>query len=231
MRARRSSPSAATAAHPLTELESCTLGVIRQYQPCSTYRVRSEFARSTTTAWSASAGSIYPVIDRLVRAGYVRIHGRSRDARGRRDLALTRRGARVLRDWIMNLDPSLARATPDPIRSRVCFLDQLSSDGDRHELLALAEELTGAMIRELRAEERTPGDVTEMDRLAAIGSRLQLEARLTWLGIVRRRVSAGPRKRSSPVPPGDEGSRPPLTPDPRHLTPSSRSTRARPAPR
>lgn len=172
----------------MTELESCALGVIRRYQPCSTYRVRSEFARSTTTAWSASAGSIYPVIERLLRAGLVRIHGRSKDARGRRDLALTRLGMRALQDWIMNVDPATARATPDPIRSRVCFLEQLGSDEDRYEFVTLAEKLTGRMIRELRAEEASTDAMTEIDRLVAIGSRLQLEARLTWLSLVRRRL-------------------------------------------
>ncbi|HSC32694.1 MAG TPA: PadR family transcriptional regulator [Gemmatimonadaceae bacterium] len=188
MRATRPSNTALAAAQQLTELESCTLGVIRQCQPCSTYRVRSEFARSTTTAWSASAGAIYPVIERLVRAGYVRIRRRSTDSRGRRDLALTRRGARAVQDWIMQLEPSIARSTPDPIRSRVCFLDQLASDGDRQEFLTLAEQLTGLMISDLRAQERSTGDMTEIDRLVVIGSRLQLEARLAWLGIVRRRL-------------------------------------------
>ncbi len=174
-------------ADPLTELENCTLGVIRQHQPCSTYRVRSEFARSKTTAWSASAGSIYPVIERLLATGHVRATKRSGDQRGRRDLVLTALGQRAVQGWIMNLDRPMAAATPDPIRTRACFLDQVATDAERREFLALAESLTRMMIQELRAEERSK-DMAVLDYLATVGSRLQLEARLEWLGVVRRRL-------------------------------------------
>ena len=181
----------------LTELESCTLGVIRQHQPCSTYQVRGVFARSSTTAWSASAGSIYPVIERLIRTGYVRTSRRSRDARGRRDLTLTRVGERALQGWILNLEQWAARATPDPIRTRVCFLDYVTSRPDQVEFLTLAQTLTRMMVDELRVEEQSRDRTSEVDRLVSLGCRMQLEARLHWLGIVRRRLFARPRQRLS----------------------------------
>ena len=181
----------------LTELESCTLGVIRQHQPCSTYQVRGVFARSSTTAWSASAGSIYPVIERLIRTGHIRSSRRSRDGRGRRDLMLTREGERALQSWILSLEQWAARATPDPIRTRVCFLDYVVSRPDRLEFLALAQTLTRTLANELRVEEQSPDITRETDRLVSLGCRMQLEARLKWLAIVRRRLAARPRRRSS----------------------------------
>src|SRR6267154_486894 len=108
-----------------TELESCTLGVIFRHQPCSTYEVRRVFRRSPTPEWSASAGSIYPVIERLLRLNFVRAVSQASDSRGRRDLTVTKKGTRALQKWILNLEPWVARPTPDPIRTRVYFLASL----------------------------------------------------------------------------------------------------------
>lgn len=170
----------------LTELESCALALIRRFQPCSTYLLRSEFARSTTTEWSASAGSIYPVIKRLVQLELVEMEKRPGAARGRRDLRITKEGERAVRDWILHMESANASATPDPIRTRAYFLEQLGSGADRRAFLGRAEALTRERIQQLRALAKTLRVSSDADELATLGALFQLEARLKWLLLIRR---------------------------------------------
>ena len=175
----------------LTELEICALGVIRQFQPCSTYRVRQAFARSTTAEWSASAGSLYPVVERLLRLRLVKARRRNGDSRGRRDLTVTKSGDRAIRRWMAGLELREAGPTPDPIRSRMHFILFLKPGRERKAFLLRAEELTRQAILETRkflaAERRN----SELDYLASSGGLFQLEARLKWLGKLRRKLGAG----------------------------------------
>jgi len=119
-----------------TELESAVLGAIRQMQPCSAYQVRRAFARAATREWSDSAGSIYPVIARLERLKLVRAREKAGDTRGRRDLRLTKRGEAALKGWILGLDS--ASSTPDPVRTRLHFLEFLGETRERRAFLIRA---------------------------------------------------------------------------------------------
>jgi len=168
----------------LTDLESGVLGVIRQQQPCSTYAVRRAFARSPTREWSDSAGSIYPAIARLVRLGLIRARARKADARGRRDLCLTKKGEDALRRWITCLDA--ASSTPDPVRTRLHFLELLETSRERAGFLKRAEVLTRVAIAETRAFLKEERAHAEIDYWASLGGLYQLEARLKWL----KRVAA-----------------------------------------
>ena len=57
---------------PLTELEATVLGELSIQQPCTAYAIRRAFAQSPTPTWSGSAGTIYPVLERLLRRKLVR---------------------------------------------------------------------------------------------------------------------------------------------------------------
>jgi DNA-binding PadR family transcriptional regulator len=169
----------------LTELESCTLGVIRQNQPCSTYEVRQVFARSPTPAWSGSTGAVYPVVRRLLKLGLLRAEKAPGDRRGRTTLTLTDDGQRALLDWITSIEPWAARPTPDPIRTRAAFLDLLTSPSQRAQFFALAQSRTADAIEDLRADARQdpPEDVT------GLGALYELEARLKWLQAARGKLA------------------------------------------
>jgi len=165
----------------ITELEHCTLATIRLHQPCSAYAVRQVFARSSTPEWSGSTGAIYPVIKRLLRRGLIEVEPQPDDPRGRRDLRVTPPGEQAVRVWIIDLEPWAAKATPDPIRTRVSFLDQLASDDERIVFLKEAEELTETMLEELRRTVEAVRAVHAAEYLAGRGAIHQLEARLKWL--------------------------------------------------
>lgn len=164
-----------------TEFESCALAAIMQHQPCSAYEVRQIFARSTTPEWSGSTGSIYPAIERLIRQGLVSVELRRNDRRGRRDLRVTVNGEKAVRAWIVACEPWTSSATPDPIRTRVSFFDQLTSDAERVAVAANAESQTEARLEELRAVVEPLKVQHASEYLAGLGAIRQLEARRDWL--------------------------------------------------
>lgn len=171
----------------LTELENCTLAVVLQLQPCSTYQVRHAFSRTPTAAWSDSAGSIYPVIERLLRLGLIRARTRVGDARKRRDLFVTRKGGVIVRAWVMDIGGAQAAPTPDPIRTRSHFIEMLGPR-ERAAFIAHAEELTLRAIGETKAFLKRERANSEFDYLASIGGLYGLEARLKWLRLLRAKL-------------------------------------------
>jgi DNA-binding PadR family transcriptional regulator len=169
----------------ITEFESCTLAAIQQHQPCSAYAVRQVFARSTTPEWSGTTGSIYPAIARLLKRGLITVESQAGDRRGRKNLTVTQQGAQAVRAWLTNLQPWTAKATPDPIRTRVSFLDRLASDAERIVFLKEAEALTKEALKELNVTVEALKDTQTTEYLAGLGAIAQVGARLTWLREVR----------------------------------------------
>ena len=165
----------------ITEFESCTLAAIQQRQPCSAYEIRQLFARSTTPDWSGTTGSIYPAIARLLKRGLIAVEPQVGDRRGRRNLTVTLEGAQAVRAWLTNLQPWIAKATPDPIRTRASFLDQLASDAERIVFLRQAEALTEAALVELTVAVEALKDTHTTEYLAGLGAISQVGARLAWL--------------------------------------------------
>jgi DNA-binding PadR family transcriptional regulator len=169
----------------LTELESCTLSAIRHQQPCSTYAVRQMFAESPTPDWRGGAGSIYPVVERLMRLGLVEAEADEEDRRHRKSLRVTSAGERAIVNWITALEPWTAKSTPDPLRTRVGFLGQLASDAERSAFFDSAESLTRQAMLDLRALAETERAAGDRDHVSTLGAVYQLEARLRWLGEAR----------------------------------------------
>ncbi len=135
--------------------------------------------------WRDSTGSIYPAIERLVSRGLISVSPRAGDRRGRRDLSVTLSGADAVRSWLVNLDPCEAKVSPDPIRTRVSFLDQLVSNSERVAVVAEAEALTQASLTELRCEVEALKATHTSEYLAGLGTVRQFEARRSWLEDVR----------------------------------------------
>src|SRR3954462_1918303 len=116
----------------LSDLEACVLGVVWRDGPCTAYAVRQELAASSTPRWSDSAGSIYPVLDRLEALGLVAATARTWGERGKKEFAATAAGASRLRAWVPQVTAADACGpTYDPIRTRFCFLAVLPPAGRR----------------------------------------------------------------------------------------------------
>lgn len=181
----------------LTELEGTVLGVVQARRPCTPYQVRREFLDSPSPYWSGSAGAIYPLMERLERAGLLAGAVHVTGARRGRRYRLTAAGRRALRRWVAPpLADTVVGVPPDPLRTRIAFLDVLPP-ADRRAFLRDAAQ---RMRQHLAAAERglatgEPGG--PYFELMAEGAVAMLRARLAWLARARRTLerAGGTRRR------------------------------------
>ena len=162
----------------LTDVEGCVLGVIWQRKLCTAYEVRREFVGSSTPRWSASAGSIYPVLERLRSRKLVRGQAEAWGPRERTRFALTVRGLAALRGWVgPPVGPELGGPSYDPLRTRSCFLGAMPR-------AARARWVEAAIVetrRALDAVRQRPPHADAFEAFSLRGSALELAARLRWL--------------------------------------------------
>ncbi|MBL1082543.1 PadR family transcriptional regulator [Streptomyces actinomycinicus] len=83
----------------LTTSSFLVLGIIGELGEASPYDVKTEAGRTVAPFWSVPHAQVYAQCDRLLAAGLL-AQVRQESGRGRRVLALTDRGRRVLRDWL-----------------------------------------------------------------------------------------------------------------------------------
>jgi DNA-binding PadR family transcriptional regulator len=172
------------------ELEYCVLGVVWRRGPCSAYAVRSEFEKSLSAHWSASTGSIYPVVARLRELGFVTATAEAQGRRRSSRLTITPRGEQALQEWMLRLDRGATAATYDPVRTRLLFLDALPSEA-RTSMIAAACAATRERLRELKLHAASVAEAGDrMEALATRGAEYELQARLDWLAEVADAVSA-----------------------------------------
>ena len=172
----------------LTELEGAALGLLWLRGPTTTYELRKMVLDSPTPHWSASAGTVYPLVEKLCRG---RLISRSitEDKRGTRRLRITPAGKRAFKTWMLSYTPAVTGVPPDPVRTRVRFLEVLSpSEGDRF-LVEVEKHLRArlSLMRGIREGE------TPSESLALLGARLSQEKRVEWITAVKKLAIASPR--------------------------------------
>lgn len=173
----------------LSELEGVCLGIIRKQQPCTAYRVRGELKKAPSSHWQASAGSVYPLLERLEDDGLVATTADEKDGRGRKLLKVTAKGRKALQAWISaGADMLHVSSVTDPVRSRMFFLDALPAPKRReyaNELIALME----SYLADTKARLGQESEAEDLyDYLASLGAVKITEARLEWLRVVRKRL-------------------------------------------
>ncbi|CAA9261004.1 MAG: hypothetical protein AVDCRST_MAG42-2956 [uncultured Chthoniobacterales bacterium] len=179
----------------LTELENAVLGLVWRREPCSAYIVKREFATSASVSWSASAGSIYPLVKKLSAAGLLSLRQQPWGSGEKTLLSLTDAGRDALRSWVATVPDKIGQPAPDPIRTRAFFLDVLLEE-DRLRFLNEAEKVTQSAIQELRSAMAVlPDAESKFELLATSGAVFQLRARLRWIRYLRSSAA----KRLSPV--------------------------------
>ena len=169
----------------LTELESCVLGIVWQRGPCTAYAVRREFTTSSSSHWSSSAGSIYPVLGRLEVLGLIEAEEASWGAGSKKRYRATAAGIASLKSWIgPPLSEWTGAATFDPIRTRMYFLAALTP-ARRRRFVEEAERVTRAELARYH-DSAHPHSGDAYEQLASRGVVHELEGRLRWLGEVRK---------------------------------------------
>jgi len=170
-----------------TELESCVLAIIERRGACTAYAVRRYLAASLSSYWSGSAGAIYPLLRKLVRAGWADFEETPFGTRKRRVYRVTSKGNGALGHWLSAPIPDgVAAYTHDPLRARVFFLD-LVPPRERRAFLDDAIAQTKSLLA-LHQEEREElaSELDDWDLHGREGAIRELSARLDWLRGVRR---------------------------------------------
>lgn len=105
----------------LKDLEAYILGVIGQYQPCTTYRAMKFFLESPSIYYSGSAGAIYPAIKRLEKRGLLKSVPSGTESKKSKMYSLTARGIKQFTTWYENPE-LISDGGFDPLRGRVSLV-------------------------------------------------------------------------------------------------------------
>ena len=168
----------------LTELEGGALGLLWLHQSATAYELRKMVAKSPTPQWSASAGTVYPLVRKLSRANLIAF-APTGDGRGTRRLRITPAGKRAFKAWITDCSPAVIGLPPDPVRTRLRFLELVSSS-EGHRLLDQFEKQMRSQLIRMRTVRRAAGKESLSESLTSLGARLSQQSRIEWIGAAKR---------------------------------------------
>ena len=174
----------------MTELDFTILAIIARDGPLSAYDVRKVFARSLTSTWSSSTGSIYPSIRRLENARHV-VSSSPKGARARKTVRVTPLGRAAVESWLEAITPEMAGPAPNPVRTRMYFLSLLNST-QRTVFIrkAIASTRSAATDAERRRDGRASDEHEDIvQHLASEGVLYELRGRLRWLEWLEREAA------------------------------------------
>jgi DNA-binding PadR family transcriptional regulator len=163
----------------LSTLEFTVLGIVNKKGPCTGYSVLQEFSGSKSGYYRSGAGSIYPILKRLVKAGLL-------ESAPDKRLGITPEGIAALREWF---SPDDASCSLDSIRSRLYFLAALAPS----ERLEWVEAQLSSLRRLLDACRAEVDDYRSYDffsGLAMQGTVAETQSRILWLEGVRNELEA-----------------------------------------
>jgi DNA-binding PadR family transcriptional regulator len=172
----------------LSELEGAVLGVTSLYEPVTPYQIRKVFERSPNPHWSGSAGSIYPLVERLARNRL--LSGRAHATGKRRGLKynITASGRKVLRSWILEAEHEKLVGISDLLRLRFRFLPALKVAEQRRFVATMIRKMTEE-VEKIEADcHQTSSSHDDYLHLTARGALLMARARLAWLQEVWARL-------------------------------------------
>lgn len=174
----------------LTDLEAAALGCIRAAGACTAYTVRAHFRASPSARFSDSAGSVYPMVERLRRRGLLRARAERQGRRRATVYECTPDGLKALRRWIAVPEDAGDLATWDPLRTRVLSLGLLPRAA-RLRWVERAQQALAAHADAIARARAADTDASPWLVLAHRNAELQVAARRRWLAEVRAAVEAG----------------------------------------
>ncbi len=166
----------------LTELEGDVLGFIWKLGPATAYRVGKVFADSPSSHWRASAGAIYPVVERLLEHRLIRGEHKQRGTRSSALLTITPAGEAALSAWVApDSVNDLAAFTHDPIRTRIHFLAILPRNKRKAHLQRVASALESQVSEYSDTSSGEWADGDSWDDAVRRGALEMHRARLRWV--------------------------------------------------
>ena len=178
----------------LSELEGVVVGIILKRQTCTAYAVRKELKASPSTHWRASAGAIYPLLERLEKEKVIAALADNTDGRGRKLLSITSKGKKALSNWIKDFNRSdKAAAVYDPLRTRIFFLDVLGEE-ERTAFLLETHRTMQAYLAGTAEHLQKRSDKTDLfEYLGALGGTMDAQNRLEYVDRILEEL-VGPKE-------------------------------------
>jgi DNA-binding PadR family transcriptional regulator len=165
----------------LSEIEACVLALVSVDGPATPYAIRKVFLNSPSPQWSGSAGTIYPLIERLLRRKLIRSRVCLTGKRRGHHISLTAAGSRALKTWLSLPVPDwVAGVPPDPLRTRVRFLGAIDAREQRA-FLQDAHQRTQAHLRAVEADCERKRANGGFHYLMARGAFLSMQSRCAFL--------------------------------------------------
>jgi DNA-binding PadR family transcriptional regulator len=165
----------------LSEIEACVLALVSVDGPATPYAIRKVFLDSPSPQWSGSAGTIYPLIERLLRRKLIRSKLCLTGKRRGYQISLTTAGSRALGLWLFVPIPEwVAGVPPDPLRTRVRFLGTIRPHL-RRAFLQDAHRRTQAHLRTVEADCERKRAKDKFQYLMARGALLSMQSRCAFV--------------------------------------------------
>lgn len=155
--------------------------------PVTPYAVRRLARESRSPHLSTSAGSMYPLIERLEKRGFVAGEPLIRGKREGTAYRITKEGLAELRAWIAKPAREIASgALVDPIRTRMMMLGALPPNKRREVVAALRRALEEDLEDVMTKRKEFESSDSPYALAAWRGDLLVQRARLKWLKDVER---------------------------------------------
>jgi DNA-binding PadR family transcriptional regulator len=165
----------------LSEIEACVIALVSVDGPATPYAIRKVFLDSPSPQWSGSAGTIYPLIERLLRRKLIRSKLCLTGKRRGYQISLTAAGSRALRAWLSLPIPEwVAGVPPDPLRTRIRFLSAVGANQQRA-FLQNAHQQTQAHLGVVKADCELKRAKGGFQYLMARGALLSMQSRCNFL--------------------------------------------------
>lgn len=173
-------------------MEYTVLGIAWKRGPCTTYTLMMELSSSTSTFYKKRAGTTYPLVERLIKNGYLDQSSET-GARGERLVEITDTGLTAVSGWLTGpIEFGEAAHTVDFLRLRTFYLGAIPPadrvaflDGSIEQLRAHEASCQEAIVRY-----REMGD--EFSSMATEGVLYETRARIAWLTDSRERFLSLP---------------------------------------
>jgi DNA-binding PadR family transcriptional regulator len=163
-------------------LEMAVLGIVWKKEPCTAYTVMRELSNSASAFIRSKAGSVYPLVARLLLAELLVYEEGEPGSKGNRNLRITNAGLAKLRSWLCSPIPfEDISHTVDLVRMRSGYLGTLEP-AEREQFVE--RSLAGLRDHLRSCEARQMHYLQVGDAFGAMGVREMLHetrARIAWL--------------------------------------------------
>ena len=174
----------------LSEIEACVLASAWADGPLTAYAIRQVFLKSPTPQWSGSAGTVYPLFERLLSEGLIRSKTIATGKREAQQVSPTAAGIRALKRWMaIPISDWVAGVPPDPLRTRIRFLALLPK-GEQRAFVSNAWQQMQIQLVALEKDCETPNSAGPFYDLMARGALLSMRSRCLFLKEIAHALGA-----------------------------------------